>query len=1378
MIAAKFGDPVLGVDIHLVNAPPPAPPTTPVPLPHPFVGVVFDPVGAAVGAAMGAVLGGGGPVLVNGMPAGNTGTEVKAQPHVPMPPGVGFHPTDMPPGNEGTLVTGSKTVEFGGSSESRTASMVMSCNFPVNLPTSVCLAVPMGLPVLIGGPEAMDFGVAAGQAIRTKWVSGKLHKATGATKGSKRSKVICFLTGHPVDVVTGELIAEAVDAELPGLVPLVFERNYRSRETEDQSLGPGWYHFFDAYVDEGITTTTIRLPDGRPADHPPLRVGEEYFHKPDRYTLARDADAYRLVDEAGLTHVFKPTEPAQAGRPKRHRLVEIRDRARNRIELRWKGPYLAEIEDTAGRRIACRYDRQAHLERLVLLEDRREHLLVAYRYHPQGQLAAATDPAGHALRYDYKGGVLVTETHKNGLQFHFEWDWYHSEGWCVRTWGDAPQGDAMDLAPGATPPRAIYDRRLSYDKNRRRTAVSDGRGGLSYYQGNDRDLVDQYIDPTGRITKYEWSDDAWKTAEIDGTGARTEWCYDDRGNRIAEIDALEQRSTWRYDHLDRLVEHTDPRGAKVRIDYHTSSEPSAVHLPDGTGYLYTRDPKGRLLHVDDPMGRRTTLEWTDQHDLAAVTDPEKRRTEYRYDLFGRLVYAKDPLGRETKIERDLVGNATYVERADGERLILAYDPEGNLTEQRDSRARVTRMRYAAMGQLVEHIDPLGHKTRLRYDSELDLVAVENPAGDVYTFELDLAGRVTSERTFSGTRRKLAHDKAGRTSRVWTGAHRITDLERDQLGRVVKQVSRGGRLDIPTTPVEETFAYDEAGSLIAARTPSADVVFERDVLGRVTREHEKIAATSLSASVSSRYDAAGLRVERRTSLAHKTDYQYNQAGELTALSAAWDLPGQAALARLGLPQAAMGSFDVRLARDPLGQELARRLPGGVVSLWQRDKYGRPAEQRVLTGASTQSPGRDVLRKGYAWAAPEEIAAISSLDPQTGARTSSQYEYDPRGYLVRQLFSSGEELHRQADPVGNLFRSADQRDRKYGPGGRIEQANGTTYELDADGFLTKKTLSDGATWKYAWDAHGQLIEVARPDGKVVAFTYDAFGRRTTKTYDGRTTEYVWDGDDLVHERVRGEDGEVQSALTTWVFEPGTFTPVAKIEGRKRYGIVTDHLDSPTMLATEAGKIAWKAQLDVYGVPREEPLAGVDAAAESERTTNPWRFPGQYEDQETGLYYNRFRYYDPELGRYLSEDPIGLLGGTALYGYVHDPLGWLDALGLNGVLVIGEGQRAVNQAARELAAAGYPAESMGFPRNQWKGGDPSLESAVDWNRQWIREKVAQGYTVVDIGPDGRVQRSKFYLAELDEVAKTRGKLIKLKKMPSGESVADLRKKIGCAK
>ncbi|MFO0615283.1 MAG: RHS repeat-associated core domain-containing protein [Polyangiaceae bacterium] len=165
---------------------------------------------------------------------------------------------------------------------------------------------------------------------------------------------------------------------------------------------------------------------------------------------------------------------------------------------------------------------------------------------------------------------------------------------------------------------------------------------------------------------------------------------------------------------------------------------------------------------------------------------------------------------------------------------------------------------------------------------------------------------------------------------------------------------------------------------------------------------------------------------------------------------------------------------------------------------------------------------------------------------------------------------------------------------------------------------------------------------------------------KEFDGRVTEFVWDGNDLVHERVTDANGE-KAPLVTWLFEPGMFSPVAKVEGRRRYSVVSDHLGVPRALMTEAGKIAWQAQLDVYGVPRESSPVGDAAAGETERTGNPWRFPGQYEDPETGLFYNRFRYYDPEIGRYISEDPIGLAGGAALFGYATDPAQWIDPWGL---------------------------------------------------------------------------------------------------------------------
>ena len=85
---------------------------------------------------------------------------------------------------------------------------------------------------------------------------------------------------------------------------------------------------------------------------------------------------------------------------------------------------------------------------------------------------------------------------------------------------------------------------------------------------------------------------------------------------------------------------------------------------------------------------------------------------------------------------------------------------------------------------------------------------------------------------------------------------------------------------------------------------------------------------------------------------------------------------------------------------------------------------------------------------------------------------------------------------------------------------------------------------------------------------------------------------------------------------------------------------------------GKLQWAAEIGTYGDLRD---------VHGYRQACPFRWPGQYEDAETGLYYNRFRYYDPDAGGYVSQDPIGLAGGMALYAYVHDPLGWVDPFGL---------------------------------------------------------------------------------------------------------------------
>jgi RHS repeat-associated protein len=124
---------------------------------------------------------------------------------------------------------------------------------------------------------------------------------------------------------------------------------------------------------------------------------------------------------------------------------------------------------------------------------------------------------------------------------------------------------------------------------------------------------------------------------------------------------------------------------------------------------------------------------------------------------------------------------------------------------------------------------------------------------------------------------------------------------------------------------------------------------------------------------------------------------------------------------------------------------------------------------------------------------------------------------------------------------------------------------------------------------------------------------------------------------------------------VFEPESFAPVAKLSGGERYSIVTDHLGTPLTLFSDRGEAVWQMELSVYGEVRE--LKGW-------RESCPFRYPGQYEDVETGLYYNRFRYYEPGAGIYVSQDPIRLTSGECnLYSYVKDSNSWVDIYGLSG-------------------------------------------------------------------------------------------------------------------
>jgi RHS repeat-associated protein len=330
-----------------------------------------------------------------------------------------------------------------------------------------------------------------------------------------------------------------------------------------------------------------------------------------------------------------------------------------------------------------------------------------------------------------------------------------------------------------------------------------------------------------------------------------------------------------------------------------------------------------------------------------------------------------------------------------------------------------------------------------------------------------------------------------------------------------------------------------------------------------------------------------------------------------------------------------------------------------------------------------------------------------------------------------------------------------------------------------------------WGHPWNLTGMLIEIQRPDGERIAFGYDPLARRVLKTYRGKTTRWIWDGNVPLHEWVELNDealardgapvatsfereiavakrkallarrsaqgpprdaqytaafghdslagtgtgtgepelevplleGTPESPIT-WLFEPESFAPLTKLVADERYSIVTDHLGTPRAMYDAHGQEVWGADVDTYG-------RLIDARGP--RRACPFRFPGQYEDAETGLYYNRFRYYDPESGGYVSQDPIRTSAGIRLHCYVPDPLTAFDPFGLSCTKV--DDQRAGYKANLELHLELFSREGGGswvMTKLQYQRFVEGNALVGDPSGQFIATKARMDRVLTEAGGD----------------------------------------------
>ena len=656
-----------------------------------------------------------------------------------------------------------------------------------------------------------------------------------------------------------------------------------------------------------------------------------------------------------------------------------------------------------------------------------------------------------------------------------------------------------------------------------------------------------------------------------------------------------------------------------------------------------------------------------------------------------------------------------------------------------------------------------------YDTELQLTGIANEDGELYRFGLDGRGDVVDEWGFDGLHRHYERDGAGRVSKVLRPDERWSSYEYDGTGHIVSEQHSDGS--------ESAYKYNKDGLLVAVFNDATRIGLVRGRDGRVLKE------TQGEHRVESHYDAYGSRIRLCSDMGADVALQYDTEGQLSGMQAS--------------------DWSVEIGRDKSGLEIQRELSGGVRITTERDQLGRVTEQGIFSNNVEKG------RMRFHWDMGNRLLRKTNL--LTGE--SVHFDYDPWDNLFKADYKEGsqaETIYKAPDAIGNLFRTPERKDRKYGNGGRLLEDKEFSYHYDGEGNLVMKTRrgpseaeskpgkkrknwfgllfssedadADGKSretdpfeeWQpgdtcYGWQANGMLAAVRTPEGKMVTFGYDALGRRVSKSVGNGTWRFGWDGNVVLHEWDVDEAGkpkivtdatgreeyngtEKPENLVTWVYDGTSFTPVAKVANGERYTIVQDYLGTPTQAYDSRGELVWEMLLDMYGKVTE---------CHGDSSIVPFRYQGQYEDSETGLYYNRFRYYDCNTGSYISQDPIGLAGNNpTLYGYVYDNNTEIDPLGL---MILPDGVQLVkdvpnpkktillgeNMAERVIPVANKNGYSVFKPR----GKNPKY-----WMRnqqQWIRRQLKDPKVrILDLGPDpNRTIRSKYYLEEMKYAKKYAG-------------------------
>jgi RHS repeat-associated protein len=798
--------------------------------------------------------------------------------------------------------------------------------------------------------------------------------------------------------------------------------------------------------------------------------------------------------------------------------------------------------------------------------------------------------------------------------------------------------------------------RFTYTAQKRIETVTNADGGVTRYTYvGDNEYPASPVCTQGtdglRIKTIEYPGIATATENFHGTSRRvlrqmsrlgeTRFSYQVTGACITHVSDPTKVCTANCPHEDNWEAFQDGwrfHGGQVVA--------TRMIEPSGRETLRRFNAKGTVLELHDADGVQTRKVLNAQNKVIQETDLLGRVTRYAYDAAGNVISQQDALGRITDTQYDPKWNTPtlvtrYLDDASPVSTQIQYHAtNGQPTRLTDPENRATTLAYTTKGQLQSLTDPLNHQALLSYNSAGDLAEAQDALGNLTRLQTDGAGRTVRTTTPKGfdwlqswngnNQPRVETDPlGGKVERVYDEAHRLISIW-DQNGHPVETYAydaRGNLASITDANNQSTiYQYDNANRLTQSTTRKGEVItYAYDGQDRLTQISRPDSTTGYS------YDAAGrlIQIQEGTT---KLQFEYDQADRLTR----------------EIQDSPNGFNSVEYQYDALDRRISRKVNGtdetkyaynranqitqiqykGETTTYQYDAAGR-LSSKALPGGITQTYQLDGASRLTQIQYKNGAALIDQLDLQ----------YDAEGNIVKKKF-----LNHSLKQDGPLIAS-------YDAANRMTSVNlgGKTYSLTYDNngnLIGRQNTTDAAdTTTYTWDTRNRLTNITAP-GITASFNYDPLGRRIERTVNGSTTTYLYDGNQAIGE-VRA--GQAASLLTGINIDEA----IASYAPTGRLTQLTDQLGSVIKQLNEAGTSQSNTVYSPYG----------EASTTGDDQQNSTEYTGR-ENDDTGLYFYRARYYDPILKRWISEDPIGTAGGINLMGYVGgDPVNRIDPFGLAG-------------------------------------------------------------------------------------------------------------------